>query len=133
MNEPNARITKIVAKMIQAIHGRPRQTLNKLTAEDADQAFTEAAEIDRNETRKRAIDARALDRMPADEMDLRKNYKAGGETDPAAVMAKIHDRPRRVLLHSPVEKGTALGGVIEKGVMPEAMQKAIVDKFAREK
>jgi hypothetical protein len=81
MNEqPNARITKIVAKMIQAIHGRPRQTLGKLTAADAESAIDELDAIDRKNEMKRSLDAKALERMPAAD-DLRKGQLSSGNVD----------------------------------------------------
>ena len=132
MNEqPNARITKIVAKMIQAIHGRPRQTLGKLTAADAESAIDELDAIDRKNEMKRSLDAKALERIPAAD-DLRKGQLSSGNVDEE--MRKIHEKPHRVLLHRPAPKGDdSLGGVIAKGAMPEAMQKVIKSRFDSEK
>jgi len=130
MNEqPNARITKIVAKMIQAIHGRPRQMLNALSAADAEQAFAEAAEIDRNEEMKRGIDLKANERYFGAE-DLRKNY-ANAEPDLTKAMAQVHDKPHRVAGYRRAETGTSLGGVISKMPRNEAFEKAIISKFKK--
>src|SRR5271170_2245008 len=94
MNEPNKRLAKLAAQMIIAIHRRPRQTLGKLTAADAESAIDELDAIDRKNEMKRSLDAKALERIPAAD-DLRKNY-ASTETDLTKVMAQVHDKPHRV-------------------------------------
>src|SRR5271156_5221235 len=118
MNEPNPRIAKIVAGMIRAIHARPRQVLNKLSAADAEEALAELDGIDRETARKQALDARALDRIPAAD-DLRKNY-ASTETDLTKVMAQVHDKPHRVAgYRRPSNSDDGLGPLQKGGFEPK--------------
>src|SRR5208283_4905046 len=128
MNDEKA-VTKLVANLIRKIHGRPRQVLNKLSAEDADDALKEIATSEADRESRKIISARACDRaFGAD--DLRKNY-ATGETNPAKVLAKVHASGRPVISTERVARGTHLGGVIPKG-HSAAMMKVISDRFERD-
>jgi len=127
MNEPNPRITKIVAKMIQAIHARPRQSLGKITAADAEGALAELDGLDQETARKQALDAKATERYFGAE-DLRKSYESTG--DPLEKIVAIHESGGHpVLLGATAEKGTALAGVIPRARRNERFEKAIISKF----
>src|SRR5208282_2199460 len=129
MNDEKA-VTKLVANLIRKIHGRPRQVLSKLSAEDADDALREIAVSEADKESRKIITARACDRaFGAD--DLRKNY-ATHETDPAKVLAKLHQQGYPVISPDRVAKGNHLGGVIPKG-HSAAMLKVISDRFERDR
>jgi hypothetical protein len=124
------RTVKIISKLLGQIHRFPRRPMNKLSAQDAEDLVASVDALDRNDEMKRAIDAKALDRMPAAD-DLRKNY-ANNETDLTKAMTQVHDKPHRIAGYRRAETGTSLGPIM-KGTLDPNIAKVIKSRFDSEK